>query len=112
MTVIRSAVSQQAVEWRHVGLAASTTLCAGCGCGLLVCAARRRNGTLGLRRLAVPVAKMLFGSALMAAAVLAVKASVHLPPVFALAAAIATGSIVYFVTLAAMGIRWRRRTGR
>ena len=97
------------VEWRHVGLAASTTLCAGCGCVLLACAARRRNGSLGLERLVVPVLKMLFGSALMAAALFAVKAGVKGLPIFRLALAIAAGAIVYFGVMAAMGLRWRRR---
>ena len=106
------AVACLPVEWRHVGLAASTTLCAGCGCVLLACAARRRNGSLGMRRLAAPVAKMLFGSALMATAVVAVKASVNLPPVFSLAAAIAVGGGVYFASMAAMGMRWRRSSGK
>ena len=58
------------VEWRHVGLAASTVFCSGCGIVFLVESARRRNGPLGMRRLAVPVAKMLAGSALMSAAIL------------------------------------------
>ena len=97
------------VEWRHVGLAASTTLCAGCGCVLLACAARRRNGSLGLERLVVPVLKMLLGSALMAAALFAVKAGVKGLPIFRLALAIAAGAVVYFGVMAAMGLRWRRR---
>ena len=103
------AVACLPVEWRHVGLAASTTLCAGCGCVLLVCAARRRNGTLGLRRLAVPVAKMLVGSALMSAAIFSVKAVSGLHPLLSLAAAIAAGAAVYFASMAAMGLN-RRRT--
>ena len=97
------------VEWRHVGLAASTTLCAGCGCVLLACAARRRNGSLGLERLVVPVLKMLLGSALMAAALFAAKSFVDLPPVFALAVAIGVGGAVYFASMAAMGLRWKRK---
>ena len=97
------------VEWRHVGLAASTTLCAGCGCVLLACAARRRNGSLGLERLVVPVLKMLLGSALMAAALFAVKVGVKGLPIFRLALAIAAGAVVYFGVMAAMGLRWRRR---
>ena len=97
------------VEWRHVGLAASTTLCAGCGCVLLACAARRRNGSLGLERLVTPVLKMLLGSALMAAALFAVKAGVKGLPIFRLALAIAAGTVVYFGVMAAMGLRWRRR---
>ena len=97
------------VEWRHVGLAASTTLCAGCGCVLLAYAARRRNGSLGLERLVVPVLKMLLGSALMAAAIVAVKVGVKGLPVFRLALAITAGAAVYFGVMAAMGLRWRRR---
>ena len=96
------------VEWRHVGLAASTVLCAGCGCSLLAVAARRRNGSLGLRRLVAPVGKMLAGSALMAAAIVAAKAFVELPPVLSLALSIAVGGAVYFSAMAAMGLRWRR----
>ncbi len=97
------------VEWRHVGLAASTTLCAGCGCVLLAYAARRRNGSLGLDRLVAPVLKMLFGSALMAAALFAVKMGVKGLPIFRLALAIAAGAAVYFGVMTAMGLRWRRR---
>ena len=97
------------VEWRHVGLAASTTLCAGCGCALLAVAARRRNGSLGFGRLIGPVLKMFVGSALMAAAIVAVKATVRLPPVFMLAIAIAVGGAVYFTVMAVMGLRWKGR---
>ena len=97
------------VEWRHVGLAASTVLCAACGVVFLAVAAHRRNGSLGLRRLAVPVVKMLVGSALMAAAIVAVKATVRLPPVFMLAIAIAVGGAVYFTVMAVMGLRWKGR---
>lgn len=71
--------------------------------------AHRRNGTLGLRRLVLPVAKMLAGSALMACAIFVVKAAVALPPVFELAAEIAAGAAVYFAAMAAMGLKWRRR---
>ena len=103
------AVAFLPVEWRHVGLAASTTLCAGCGCVLLACAARRRNGSLGMRRLARPVAKMLLGSALMAAAVVGVRAfAADLLPVLSLAFAIAAGGAAYCASMAAMGRKWRR----
>ena len=97
------------VEWRHVGLAASTVSCSGCGIVLLVRAARRRNGSLGLRRLAVPVAKMLVGSALMSAAILLLKHFADLPPVLLLAVAIAAGGAVYFASMAAMGMKMRPR---
>jgi putative peptidoglycan lipid II flippase len=103
------AVACLPVEWRHVGLAASTVLCSGCGCVMLAAAARRRNGSLGIRRLVSPVAKMLAGSALMAAAIFGAKALVGLPPVFSLALSVGVGGAVYFAAMAAMGLRWRRR---
>jgi putative peptidoglycan lipid II flippase len=103
------AVACLPVEWRHVGLAASTVLCSGCGCAMLAAAARRRNGSLGIRRLVSPVAKMLAGSALMAAAIFGAKALVGLPPVFSLALSVGVGGAVYFAAMAAMGLRWRRR---
>ena len=99
------AVACLPVEWRHVGLAASTTLCAVCGCVLLVRAARRRNGTLGIVRLVAPVAKMLAGSAAMAAAILALKAFTELPHILALALYMAAGGAVYFAVMAAMGVK-------
>ena len=55
-------------EWRHVGLAASTDVCAAAGCGLLVILAIRRNGPLGLRGLALPMAKIVAATAVMVAA--------------------------------------------
>jgi peptidoglycan biosynthesis protein MviN/MurJ (putative lipid II flippase) len=91
------------VEWKHVGLAASTVFCSGCGIVFLAKAAGRRNGSLGMGRLAVPVAKMLAGSAIMSAAVLLLKRHVDLPPVLFLAVAIAVGGAVYFAAMAAMG---------
>ena len=57
------------VEWRHVGLAASTVVCSIAGCALLMVAARRMNGSLGLGTLVRPVAKIL-GAALAMGAVL------------------------------------------
>jgi putative peptidoglycan lipid II flippase len=96
------------VEWRHVGLAGSTVFCAACGIVFLVTAARRRNGSLGLRRLAVPVLKMLAGSAVMTAAIFAVKRFTDLPPVPELAVFIAVGGIVYFASMAVLGVKRSR----
>ena len=103
------AVACLPVEWRHVGLAASTVLCAGCGCALLARAARRMNGTLGLRRLVAPVAKMLLGSAAMVGVIICMKTFISLPPIFSLALAIVAGGATYFVTMAAMGLKFERR---
>lgn len=100
------------VEWRHVGLAASTVFCSGCGIVFLVKAAQRLNGSLGMHRLLVPVAKMLAGSALMSGAILLFKRHISIPPLFSLAACIALGGAVYFACMAALGMRWRRRGRR
>lgn len=97
------------VEWRHVGLAASTVMCSACGVVFLAVAAHRRNGSLGMTRLAVPVAKMLAGSAVMTAAIFAVKCFLELPPIPLLAVAIAVGGIAYFASMAAMGMKGIRR---
>ena len=53
-------------EWRHVGLAASTVVCALVGAVLLVWKARRRNGRTGLRHIVVPLAKMTAAALAMA----------------------------------------------
>ena len=53
------------VEWRHVGLAASTVLCAGAGCVMFVVLAKRRNGVLGLSRVLAPLARVAAASAAM-----------------------------------------------
>ena len=99
------------VEWRHVGLAASTVLCAVFGCAMLVAAAHRRNGSLGLCRLASPTLRMLAGSAIMAGSLVAVKAYVRMPPVLSLSVLLAVGAGTYFAAMAAMGMRWRRKAG-
>ena len=84
------------VEWRHVGLAGSTVLCAAIGCAFLVVLARRRNGALGLGAALPALAKMFAASALMAAAVwLARPALGALSPLPRLAALIALGAVAY-----------------
>lgn len=54
------------VEWRHVGLATSTVVCAAFSAVLLTILAKRKNGSLGLRLACVKVAKILLASLLMA----------------------------------------------
>lgn len=61
------------VEWRHVGLAASTVVCAGFSCVLLVVLARRRNGSLGLACVVGPVSRMAAASVAMAVVVALLK---------------------------------------
>ena len=92
------------VEWRHVGLALSTVLCAAIGCALLVAIARRRNGSLGLRKAfgmlgaPGPLLKMLGASILMGFAVAAAKPLVaNGPALIALVVLIALGAVVYGV---------------
>lgn len=60
-----AAVVSLPVEWRHVGLAASTVICAGASCAALILLARRRNGRLGLVGAVAPMSKMLAASAFM-----------------------------------------------
>ena len=64
-----------------------------------------------MRRLAVPVLKMLAASALMAAAIVAVKRFANLPPVPELAVSVVVGGAVYFSAMAAMGMGFRLRRG-
>lgn len=98
------------VEWRHVGLAGSTVLCAGISCVWLAEIARRRNGSLGWGEVARPVAKMLVASGAMVAALLALKCLLAswstggaARATAAMAVFVAAGGIVYFGLMAAIG---------
>lgn len=57
------------VEWRHVGLAGSTVFCSFVGCLMLLALARRRNSSLGLSGVCVPILKIFVSSSVMGAAV-------------------------------------------
>ena len=50
------------VEFRHVGLAASTVVCSAASCVWLAAIASRRNGPLGMRALVRPVGKMVLSA--------------------------------------------------
>ena len=63
------------VEWRHVGLAASTVVCAGISCALLARAARRANGGVGLASLVRPVGGTCAAAAVMGVALVAARAA-------------------------------------
>ena len=80
-------------EWRHVGLAASTVICAALGCTLLIVFARRKNGSLGLASSVKPIGSMLVSSLVMVAVIYAVRPLVagRLNNIFALGALIAVG---------------------
>ena len=58
-------------EWRHVGLAASTVVCAALGCVIFVVIARSRGQSLGLVKTLPYMAKVIIASVAMAAAVCA-----------------------------------------
>lgn len=68
--IINSAINIAAVlllpvEWRHVGLAASTVLCSATGCTMLIVFARRKNGTIGLARTINTIVRILAASIFM-----------------------------------------------
>ena len=89
------------VEWRHVGLAASTVVCAGASCAALVVLARRRNGPLGRGSVIVPLSKMAFASACMGALIwfakpVAAKLGAALAPTDALAPVASLAFLVMF----------------
>lgn len=97
------------VEWRHVGLAASTVLCAGISCVLLARAAARRNGGLGLGALLRPVCRTCAAAAVMGGALLAARPVVAafgrgaVANVVALAALTVLGAVAYFAATCAFG---------
>jgi len=108
------AVFMLPVEWRHVGLAASTVLCSALGCATLVFLAKKKNGYLGLDACLPHIGKVLFASLLMSAVLFYAKPSVHaltasrlgfndtLLHVSALAISIVLGAAVYFAAAAAI----------
>ena len=111
------------VEWRHVGLAASTVVCAFAGCAMLMASARRKNGSLGLSCCVVPVLKISLASAAMAAALVAHKAWIYstvqscgtprLGPLHALVSLVALGGAVYaFAAVLLLGKRLPLRRPR
>jgi len=84
------------VEWRHVGLAGSTVVCAAAGMLLLMACARRKNGETGLAAVARPFAKMLAAALVMGVALLLLRRCVAaLAPLLALAVLVLCGSAVY-----------------
>lgn len=84
------------VEWRHVGLAASTVICAAIGCALLLALAKRKNGRLGLAQCLRPLGAMLSAAVIMAVVLFAVRPFfAGLNRIVALGALIAVGMFVY-----------------
>ena len=112
--------------WRHVGLAASTVLCALVGCLLLAGFARRRGGPLGLAACGAPVVRMLAAALAMALVLCALRpvlanllAGLAQTPrrLVSLAVLIAAGGLTYGVLALALlpglarGVFRRRRRG-
>lgn len=92
------------VEWRHVGLAASTVFCAFVGCVMLTVFAHRRNGRLGLASCLGPVLRMVIAAGLMASALVGLRPFVAsvCPPLVALGLLVAAGLLVYGVLALAL----------
>ena len=62
------------VEWRHVGLAGSTVVCAAISCVILAYEAQRRNGRLGMMELMRPVGKTCVAAFAMGVALVVARA--------------------------------------
>ncbi len=83
-------------EWRHVGLASSTVICAAIGAILLTRLATAKNGSLGLKRTLKPIGKSLIGTIAMAIGLVAFKPWVGgLNLIVALGLEIALGMAIY-----------------
>ncbi len=94
-------------EWKHVGLAASTVLCAALACLWLAILAQRKNGSLQWQSLSKSIIKTLIASAAMGVVVVAGRTGVDyieeahtlnetLFNLLSLASLIALGAITYF----------------
>ena len=103
------AVATLPEEIRHVGLAASTVLCAFFGCALLTVFARRKNGPLGFAGTLPAVLKILVAAGIMTGTLLFLRPYLaHLNRIFALAVLVVDGMGVYAVLLTLFRVRPRR----
>ena len=108
------------VEWRHVGLAASTVLCSGLSVAALSVLAKRMNGDMGYASLLPDLAKIAAAAAVMGVALVGVKAAVSFPDggtlrrVLVLGGEIAAGGAAYFAVVFALmpGMRDLRKLRR
>ena len=83
------------VEWRHVGLAASTVFCAAAGCVALIVLARRKNGRIGLSSCMMPIVKIAIAAIAMAGVIAVLRPVVKLNAVFSLGVLIVVGGVSY-----------------
>jgi len=109
------------VEWRHVGLAASTVLCSALSVAALAVLARRMHGDMGYRSLFPDIARIIAAAAAMGAVLVVVRTFVEFPydsgmlrRVLALAAEIAAGGVAYLAAAFALmpGMRDLRKLRR
>ena len=109
------------VEWRHVGLAASTVLCSVLSVAALAVLARRMHGDMGYRALIPDIARIAAAAAAMGAVLVGAKALFCFPyesgmtwRMLALGAEIAVGGVVYLAVAFALmpGMRDLRKLRR
>ncbi len=92
-------------EARHVGLAASTVLCALFGCILLIALGRRRNGSMGLRSVCGYVSRTLLAALAMAGILVLVRPCLAgWSRVPALASLVMLGAGAYALLTLALGV--------
>lgn len=100
-------------EWRHVGLAVSTVVCAALGCAIFIMIARARKQSLGFVGILPYLAKVVLASLVMASAVYAVDhLGQHVCAISRLVGDMAVGGLVYFPLSFALKTNrfpWRRR---
>ena len=108
------AVSLLPEEWRHVGLAASTVVCAAFGCTVFLVIARARRQGLGISGTLPYLAKVVLASSVMAAAVFAAdRCSPFRGALVRLICDLAVGGLVYLALSLVLGtVRVPRRFGR
>ena len=101
------------VEWRHVGLAASTVLCAAAGGAVLTRIAGRRNGEIGLLSAMPKVLRVLAATVAMASVLYALKLCLPGWNVYVrLAVMISAGALTYALFAFALGFKGFSRNGR
>ena len=108
------------LEWRHVGLAASTVLCSGLSVAALSVLAKRMNGDMGYASLLPDLARIAAAAAAMGVVLVGVKAAFLFPDggtlcrVLALGGEIAAGGVAYFAVAFALmpGMRDLRKLRR
>lgn len=98
-------------EWRHVGLAASTLLCAAFGCALLARAVVRRNGFRPFAGEGRFLFLALSASLAMSLVVFFVRhVTAACAPILALALSVLAGLVAYLALMAPWALKvWRRR---